>query len=101
YESPKGSTPRLYFPPRTCRLLSDVSEPLLVTEGEKKSAKADQEGFVCIGLGGVDAWSKKRETGPNGTKIGTRQLISDFDAVALTGRKVFIVLDSDLAEKPS
>ena len=83
YESPKGSTLKLYFPPRTCGLLADVSLPLLLTEGEKKSAKADQEGFVCIGLGGVDAWSKKREKGPDGKKIGQRELIDDFDAVAL------------------
>ena len=51
YESPKGSTTRLYFPPNSCRLLADISVPLLITEGEKKAAKADQEGFACVGLG--------------------------------------------------
>lgn len=101
YESPIGSKSRLYFPPVTYESLRDVFVPLLVTEGEKKTAKADQEGFVCIGLGGVDAWSKKRATGPDGKKIGKRELISDFDAVELTGREVFIVFDSDLTEKPS
>ena len=101
YESPKGSTVRLYFPPRTCKALTDVFVPLLITEGEKKSAKADQEGFACIGLGGVEAWSKKREKGADGKKLGKRELISDFDAVTFDGREVFIVFDSDLAEKPS
>ena len=101
YESPKGSTPRLYFPPVTYESLRDVFVPLLFTEGEKKTAKADQEGFACIGLGGVDAWSKKREKGPDGKKLGKRELISDFDAVELSGREVFIVFDSDVAEKPS
>ena len=101
YESPKGSTVRLYFPPATCEALADVNDPLLFTEGEKKSAKADQEGFPCIGLGGVEAWSKTRKKGADGKKLGKRELISDFDAVALGGREIFIVFDSDLAEKPS
>ena len=101
YESPLGSTLKLYFPPTTCKALADASVPLLFTEGEKKAAKADQEGFVCIGLGGVEAWSKKREKGPDGRKLGKRELISDFDVVALAGREVFIGFDSDLAEKPS
>ncbi len=101
YESPKGSTLQLHFPPQTCAKLSDVRTPLLVTEGEKKSAKADQEGFACIGLGGVDAWSRKREKGADGKKLGKRELIPDFDDVHLAGREVFIVFDSDLAEKPS
>ena len=101
YESPKGSSARLYFPPQTCVKLADVTIPLLVTEGEKKSAKADQEGFACIGLGGVDVWSKKRAKGPDGKKLGKRELIDDFNSVALSGREVFIVFDSDLVEKPS
>ncbi len=99
YESPVGSGVRLYFPPATCKVLMDARVPLLVTEGEKKAAKADQEGFACIGLGGVEAWSKKREKGPDGKKASKRELISDFDAVSLAGREVFIVFDSDLAEK--
>lgn len=101
YESPKGSSARLYFPPRTCPLLADVAVSLLITEGEKKAAKADQEGFACVGLGGVDAWSKKREAGPDGKKIGQRLLLDDWDAVELSGREVFITFDSDLREKPS
>ena len=101
YESPRGSVVRLYFPPATCKALAEMSVPLLVTEGEKKSAKADQEGFACIGLGGVEAWSTKRKKGPDGKKFGQRELVLDFNAVALKGREVFIVFDSDLAGKPS
>ena len=101
YESPIKSSLRLYFPPATCKSLSDLRVPLLITEGEKKAAKADQEGFACIGLGGVDAWSKKRQKRLDGKKLGERELIADFDAVVLAGREVYIVFDSDLAEKPS
>lgn len=101
YESPRRSVVRLFFPPNTCSKLADASVPLLITEGEKKSARADQERFACIGLGGVEAWSKKRAAGADGKKFGKRELIADFDAVTLAGREVFIVFDSDLAEKPS
>ena len=60
YESPKGVSNRAYFPPNTLAALQNPSIPLLITEGEKKSAKADQEGFACIGLVGVYGWQKKR-----------------------------------------
>ena len=101
YESPKGSTVRLYFPPATCKALGNPSIPKIFVEGEKKTAKGDQEGLACIGLGGVESWSKKREKGPDGRKLGKRELIDDFNAVALNGCEVFIVFDSDRDEKPS
>lgn len=100
YESPIGSTVRLYFPPGTCTKLADANVPMLITEGEKKAAKADQVGFACVGLGGVEAWSKKRETGPDGKKVGKRELIDDFDSIALNGREISIVFDSDSSQKP-
>ena len=49
YESPKGAGNRAFFPPGTLAALKDSSIPLVLTEGEKKAAKADQEGFSCIG----------------------------------------------------
>lgn len=99
YESPIGSRVRLYFPPGTCPKLADPTVPLLVIEGEKKAAKTDQEGFACVGLGGVEAWSRKREVGPDGKKIGKRELIEDFNAINLSGRLVYIVFDSDISDK--
>ena len=45
YEAPRGSRNRAYFPPGTRASLKDPLAPLLMTEGEKKAAKADQEGF--------------------------------------------------------
>lgn len=99
YESPIGGGIHLFHPPGTCPKLQDTAIPLLFTEGEKKAAKADQEGFACVGLGGVWSWLKPRESGPDGRKIGKYELHSEFDAIALDGREVFIVFDSDLAEK--
>jgi len=100
YEAPKGSSARLYFPPATCKQLADPPIPLLITEGEKKAAKAAQEGFACVGLSGVEAWSKRRETGPDGRKIGERELLDDFSHIPLDGREVYIVFDSDISTKP-
>ncbi|TXT21170.1 MAG: hypothetical protein FD138_4088, partial [Planctomycetota bacterium] len=100
YESPFGSGVKLYLPPGISAQLQSVSVPLHFTEGEKKSAKASQEGFACVGLGGVWSWLKPRPKGPDGKKIGEYELHPDFHAIALDGREVFISFDSDLAEKP-
>src|SRR5262249_34788671 len=48
YEQPKGIPTRPYFPPGfDC---ADRSLIMLITEGEKKCARAAQDGFTCIGL---------------------------------------------------
>jgi hypothetical protein len=95
YESPKGRPNQPYFPPGTFAVLSDSTRPLLITEGEKKSAKADQEGFPCIGLSGVWSWQKKRPRGEDGRGQGERQLIAGLESVSWQGRPVSICFDSD------
>lgn len=100
YESPRKAPNRAYLPPGTLAALADPSAPLLLTEGEKKAAKADQDGFPCVGLVGVNGWQTKRPTGAGGTKAGPRELIPDLAAVAWAGRRVYVVYDSDAADKP-
>jgi putative DNA primase/helicase len=95
YESPKGTSNLPYFPPGTVAALQDVSIPLIVTEGEKKAAKADQEGFPCIGLVGVFGWQKKRKRGDDGNATGDRELIDGLSQIAWQGRTVFLGFDSD------
>src|SRR5688500_18500703 len=61
YMQPNGSITRVYL----CPLLDpdifqDPSKKLTITEGEKKSAKACQEGIDSIGLGGVNSWRARR-----------------------------------------
>ena len=97
YESPKGCANRAYFPPGTLAALNDPSAPLVITEGEKKAAKADQEGFACIGLVGVYGWQRKRSKDKDGKGQGERELIDDLKAVDWKGRIVYVVFDSDLA----
>src|SRR5262245_12149143 len=80
YESPKGEPNRVYIPPGTCPALASLTD-LLITEGEKKAAKASQEGFACIGLVGVWGWCKKRERNIAGKPLGNFELIDDLAAI--------------------
>jgi putative DNA primase/helicase len=86
YEQPAGKPLRAYFPAGTIAALSDPPVPLGITEGEKKAAEADQEGFKFIGLTGVDCWTQNGE------------MIPDLAAVVWQGRLVYVVYDSDAAE---
>jgi len=92
YEGPKGKPNRAYFPPATVASLEDPTATLCITEGEKKAAKADQEGFACIGLTGVNAGHKRRES-----KDEPFELIDDLDQIEWQGRSVAIIFDSDAA----
>jgi hypothetical protein len=98
YESPKGLGTRAFFPPDTLPVLKDPTIPLLITEGEKKAAKADREGFPCVGLVGVYGWQRKRAKDKDGKPVGNRELISDLAAIAWQGRLVYLTYDSDLAK---
>ena len=98
YENPLGSKNHFYIPPATGPLLRNVGAPLLFTEGEKKAAKADQEGYACIGLGGVDGWSKSRPKDESGAPTGPRKLRNELADLPWRGRLVYIVFDSDQAD---
>jgi hypothetical protein len=100
YESPKGAPLRVYVPPKTRAALTDPKVPLLVTEGAKKALKADQDGFACVGLSGVEGWSQKRARGADDKPKGQRELLPDLAAVAWAAREVSIVYDSDISSKP-
>lgn len=83
YLAKKDSGNHLYIPPKVRPFLNDLTVPLCVIEGEKKSLKACQAGLKCISIPGLWNWSD-----------GSKNLISDFDQIALNGREVFIVPDS-------
>ena len=100
YLSPKGADNRLYLAPATRLVLGDAGKPLIVTEGEKKAAKADQDGFPCIGLTGVSCW-RQRPRDKQGEKIedAPGEPIPDLDLVACSGRCVYLCFDSDVSQK--
>lgn len=93
YAQPAGTLPRLYFPKRVdwARLAIDTSEPLIITEGEKKAEKACKDSLPCIAIGGVWAWRSKRRGIP---------AISDFDVIRWEGRTVYLCFDNDLMTNP-
>ncbi len=101
YESPKGSTNRAFFPPGTLAALKDPLAPMIFVEGEKKAAKADQDGFPCIGLVGVYGWQKKRAKDKDGKPQGDRELIDDLAMIPWQGRLVYLSFDSDAATNPN
>lgn len=92
YRSPKGQANRLYVPPILAPGVLDDATPLHITEGEFKALKATQEGIACLALPGVWSWKTKLH--------GKSFPIPDLNRVVWRGRKVVIVFDSDLAEKP-
>jgi hypothetical protein len=98
YESPKGSSSPPYFPPGTLDALKDPTQALVIVEGEKKAAKADQEGLCCIGLVGVYGWQKCRPRDENGKGKGNRELIDGLASIPWQGRTVVLCFDSDAAD---
>ena len=60
YMQKSGTLPMAYFPHigdvDWLAISEDVTEPIIITEGELKAAKATKEGFPTIGLGGVSSW---------------------------------------------
>ncbi len=94
YESPSRrinpSGNRLYIPATLDpEVLADAQRPLVITEGEKKTLKAIQEGFDTVGLGGVWSWR---------TRAGERSVaIDDLDLIVWRDRTVVVIFDSDAA----
>lgn len=86
YLQRKDSGVHLYILPSVREVLGNASIPLFFTEGEKKSAKAVQEGLMCIGLGGLWNWTQK----------GTAEGIAELDLFAWPDRGAIITPDSDL-----
>ena len=84
YYQRHGTPPRLYIPARARAALADPTVSLLITEGEKKALKADQEGLACIAVGGLWNWQ------------AGRRAIADLDRIDWYEREAVIVPDSDV-----
>lgn len=99
YESPLNAPNRVYYPPGFFDRLSDNETPILITEGEKKALSATAAGFCCLGLVGVWNFAAKRRRRETGKATGPRKFLNDLHLVHWHGRKVYIVFDSDAADK--
>lgn len=93
YLQPPGTPPDAYLAPFIDwqDLADDTSHDLIITEGEKKAAKATLEGFPTIGLGGVWSFRAKKQ------RIDFLPTLQKFK---WDGRTVRIIYDSDAAANP-
>jgi hypothetical protein len=92
YSQPFNSSPHLYYPPYLDwkKIAKDPSIPILLTEGEKKAAKACKEGIACIALGGVYGYKSSKRL---------QDLIPEFYDVVWKDREVEICYDADVMMK--
>lgn len=84
YSQRKDSGVHLYIPPLARAALSNPAIALYLTEGEKKSAKACQEGFPCVGLGGLWNW------------VQDGKPIEELNLIVWQERRIILVPDSDV-----
>jgi len=94
YETPHGSHMALDVPPGCRARLADPSVPLFITEGARKADAAASHDLCCLAVLGVWNW---RGTNDQGGKVA----LPDFEVVALNGRDVYLVFDSDVVTKPA
>jgi hypothetical protein len=95
YEKPAGSRNHLDVPACVLPVLPDPSEQLAFSEGARKIDAAATAGLACVGLSGVYGW---RYTDPDTKR---KVALPDFDVIALNGREVLIVFDSDVMTNPT
>ena len=89
YVQEPNTAPVAYYPQNFDgweELCANVDEPLIITEGELKAAKACKEGFPTLGLGGVYNWRSN--------KLGLEWLPS-LDPIEWQKRNVYLCFDSD------
>ena len=63
------------------------AQTIIITEGEKKALKADQEGFAVISVPGVWGWRSV-------------DALRELAAIDWEGRRAVIAFDSDVTRKP-
>lgn len=93
YETPRSSRMMLDVHPFAREKLGDPSIPLFVTEGIKKGDALVSRNLCAVSFLGVWNW---RGTNGHGGKVA----LPEWDYVALNGRQVYVVFDSDVMLNP-
>jgi hypothetical protein len=93
YETPRGSRVALDINPIARLWLSDISRPLLITEGIRKADAAVSKGLCCLGLSGVWNW-RGRVDGQAAAAL------PEWDVIPLKGRLAYVCFDNDVMQKP-
>ncbi|MEQ1874620.1 MAG: DUF3854 domain-containing protein [Ilumatobacteraceae bacterium] len=94
YEVPRKQANGLDVPWRVRNLLTDVTVPLVITEGCLKADAGAGVGLCVTSITGVWGGVAKRSNDSE-----TRELLTDFDHVALEGRDVVMAFDADALTK--
>ena len=90
YLSPKGGGIHAFILPEVHKLLiSEPDQPLLMTEGEKKSIAALQKGVHAVGICGIWGWI---------TGGGNKELNPEIARYMSPKRDVIMIFDSDSRE---
>lgn len=93
YETSPGVRMTLDVHPHARPWLADPQRRLFITEGVRKGDAAVSRGLCCVALLGVWSWRGRNEH-------GGKAALADWELIALNGRRVFIVFDSDVMTKP-
>jgi len=94
YVQEPNTAPVAYYPQNFGgweELCKNPNDPLIITEGELKAAKACKEGFPTLGLGGVYNWRSNR--------LGLDWLPS-LEPIEWRKRNVYLCFDSDYRSNP-
>lgn len=83
YESPSGRPQVVDVPSFTRREMTNLSTPLWITEGMKKTDALVTQGLAAIGLTGVFNWR---------SKLGT---LGDWEDIPIKGRTIVLCFDAD------
>ena len=94
YETPFNAKNVLDVHPINQKKIANPEEPLFITEGVKKGDALSSLGLVTISLSGVWNWRGKNSEGGN-------VALPDWEDIAIKGREIRIVFDSDAASNDS
>jgi hypothetical protein len=102
YLQPRSTGSWMYFPPQFAGLVKQAiargyKAPIIITEGEKKAAKAAMCGFIACAVGGVFSWRSKTLVVPEGTSLAKNKdgnivlkVDDSVDAIPTTDRRAFL-----------
>ena len=93
YETPHEARMALDCNPIARAWLADPARPLFITEGIRKADAAVSRGLCCVAVLGVWNWRGRNEK-------GGLTVLADWESIALNGRQVYIVYDSDVMLRP-
>lgn len=93
YGQPTNTVNEVYLPPYLdwAAVAGDPELPVVITEGELKSACTTKHGYATMGLGGVWCFQSNKHNNP---------LLPVFDEFEWSERTVYICFDSDAALNP-